>query len=439
MITRLSELSTPRLEKWLDELRNGQNNTEERPAELSRLQELVHELQVHQLELELQNRELRQARKQLEETRDHYADLYDYAPIGYMDFDIQGRVVMANITAMCMLGRQRSNLIEKPFTSYLDPVEIPAFFHHLRRVLHYGDRENCQLRLGGRARGDATVRLESIAVIDDRNDSGPICRSAMLDVTNQMRAEAALRQQQDALTHAERLSQLGELASGIAHELNQPLASLLTYAQTGRRMLERGAAEPRQLGELLDKMAAQAELGGNILGRVRRFARKTQMTPKRIQLNEIVVDAVALTEARCRERNIKLLRNFSTGLPAVMADPVEIQQVVMNLITNGIEAIDATGARTGSIEVITRWAKGRHALECCVADTGTGPDSEQVRHLFQPFFTTKREGMGLGLSISHSILERHGGELCYAGHEQGRTLFCFTLAVSNANDESGEN
>lgn len=435
MIRNISDMSMQQLEQWLHKLRSQQADAGVTSTDLSQLQELVHELQVHQLELEMQNRELRETRAQLERARDRYADLYDYAPVGYLDFDRRGSVLHANITALTLLGGSRAALESHPFPVFLDQADVPGFFSHLRRVLRYGERAHCQLRLGGRAADPRVVRLDSIAVVDDRMAVEPVCRSAMLDITEQSKAETALRHQQEALIHAERLSQLGELASGIAHEVNQPLSALLTYAQTGLRLLQRGGMAPGELEELLGKMAAQAQQGGEILRRIRRFARKTEMEPRPVQLNEVVSEAVALTEPRARELSVTLALNPGPALPEIMADPVEIQQVIVNLIVNGIEAIAGAGMARGRIELRTGWSESREALECCVADTGPGLEAAQETHLFQPFYTTKPEGMGLGLSLSHSILERHGGELYYCGHGNGRTRFCFSLPLADPEQE----
>lgn len=429
MIRNLSDMSMQQLEQWLETLRSRQPGDSVKSTDLPQLQELVHELQVHQLELEMQNRELLETRAQLEAARDRYADLYDYAPVGYLDFDRRGSVLQANITALNLLGGRRAALEGHPFTGFLEQADTPEFFNHLRRVLKHGDRAHCQLRLGGRTSASRVVRLDSIAVLDERETAEPVCRSSMLDITEQVEAETALRRQQSALIHAERLSQLGELASGIAHEVNQPLSALLTYAQTGQRLLQRGGIAPEELEALLEKMAAQAQQGGEILRRIRRFARRTEMEPRLVQLNDVVTEAVALIESRAREHSVALDAILSPALPAVMADPVELQQVIVNLIVNGIEAISGAGMAPGRIEVRTGWGASREALECCVADTGPGLEAAQETHLFHPFYTTKAGGMGLGLSLSHSILERHGGELHYRGHEDGRTRFCFSLPL----------
>ncbi|RRQ22347.1 sensor histidine kinase [Thiohalobacter thiocyanaticus] len=437
MIRKLSDMSMQQLEQWLERLRTQQTDEHITSADLSQLQELVHELQVHQLELEMQNRELLETRAQLEAARDRYADLYDYAPVGYLDFDRHGCVLQANITALTLLGGDRAALEGQPFSVFLDKADAPEFFNHLHRVLQYGDRTHCQLRLGGRAGGSRVVRLNSIAVADEREPANPLCRSAMLDITEQIEieAETALHQQQAALIHAERLSQLGELASGIAHEVNQPLSALLTYAQTGLRLLQRGAMAPRELETLLDKMATQAQQGGEILRRIRRFARKTEMESRPVQLNDVVSEAVALIKPRAEQAGVAPALILSPALPEVMADPVQIQQVVVNLIINGIEAIAGAGMTQGRIEIRTGLSVSRDALECCITDTGPGLETAQEALLFQPFYTTKPEGMGLGLSLSHSILERHGGELYYNGCNDGHTRFCFSLPLADPEQE----
>lgn len=262
-------------------------------------------------------------------------------------------------------------------------------------------------------------------------------RGAGSDVTAQVQAEEALlerevrlRELQAELFHVSRSGAMGHLSSALAHELNQPLAAIMNYAQAGRRMLEPGASGgPEKIHEMLTKTVEQAARAGDVIRRLRGLFEKGETVPARQSINQVVEDAASLALIDAPRMSIKYKLCLSEGLPAVMIDRVQIQQVVLNLVMNALEAMAASRRRDLTIET----SDGGGAVEVSVCDTGPGLSPEIASRLFEPFVTDKREGLGMGLSISRRIVAAHGGRLWTECNPEGGACFRFTLpAAPNA-------
>src|SRR5262245_24216546 len=228
------------------------------------------------------------------------------------------------------------------------------------------------------------------------------------------RAEAAeeelrARQHQAGIAHAARLSTLGGMAAGLAHEINQPLAAIVSYASGSARRIRAGDVSPAALLDVVESIADEALRAGEILRRIREFVRNTDASRARADLNLLVREALHFAEVEARELGIALRLALSPEPLDVEVDAIQLEQVILNLVRNGFEAMDGNGApREVCIETTPRDGT---AVELVVRDTGIGLTQSAASHLFEPFFTTKREGLGLGLHISRSIIEAHGGRL----------------------------
>lgn len=264
-----------------------------------------------------------------------------------------------------------------------------------------------------------------------RDDQGRITHwvSIQRDVTERKRAEAEARQRQAELAHVSRLSTMGEMASGLAHELNQPLAAISIYMQGSLRRLRAGTIDPHELEEALGRVASQAERAGEIIRRLRNFVRKREPKRTSAQANHLVRDVVALMETEIRQHSVNVQLELTPDLPAVVVDPVQIEQVVLNLVRNGIEAMDGFPPEERQLLIRTRFTPEAR-VEVTVSDRGRGIDAEQLKRIFEPFFTTKSQGMGMGLNISQSIVEAHGGRLWAEPNPDRGVSFHLTLPVS---------
>jgi two-component system sensor kinase FixL len=228
---------------------------------------------------------------------------------------------------------------------------------------------------------------------------------------------------------------MGEMASALAHELNQPLTAIINYAQAARRALG-SADDARQsaLASLLDKASQQATRAGQIIHRLRQFIAKGETERALEDLNAVVEEASALALIGTAGKRIAVRRAFAADLPPVLIDRVQIHQVVTNLLRNSIDALAEVERR--EIVLATRRA-GADAIEVTVADSGPGLDPALAGRLFQPFVTTKPEGIGIGLSICRSIVDAHGGRLWASANPGGGTTFHIRLPILRAGGEPG--
>ena len=254
-------------------------------------------------------------------------------------------------------------------------------------------------------------------------------RELVREMAERRRAEETARERQTEMDHVARLSILGEMASNLAHELNQPLGAIANYARGCTRRLEMGTVEPAQLAEITRAIAEQAERAGRIIARIRNFVRKRASQLEPMDVNEAVRAATSLCEARARGDGVAVVTTLADDLPPVLADAVQIEQVVLNLVMNALDALE--GAQGGAPEVTVRTgrdAEGR--VEIAVADRGRGLTDEARSRLFDPFFTTKPGGMGLGLSICRTIVEAHGGHLWATDNPGGGAVMRFVLPAA---------
>jgi len=228
-------------------------------------------------------------------------------------------------------------------------------------------------------------------------------------------AEERLRQHQEQLTHVARVSTMGEMAAGLAHELHQPLGAITSFAEGGLMMIEQGEQDTRALIEPLKEVSDQAQRAGRILHRLRDFVRDQAMTRTVAPLNELADEVAQLMDIEVRENQVDLRFDFASSnghdtVPPVLVDRIQIQQVLLNLMRNAIEAMRDTPPEDRRLNVDAH-CNGEQMLEVTVADSGPGCPPQHARQIFDAFYTTKKSGMGMGLSISRTIVESHGGRL----------------------------
>ena len=245
------------------------------------------------------------------------------------------------------------------------------------------------------------------------------------DISETRARDKRIQELQGELLHVTRMTAMGEMTSALAHELNQPLTALLNYTGAARHMAEGFGEAGAKLLDVLNRAIDQAERAGLIIRRLRNFIEKREPNRAEEDINKVVEDAIALGLAGVRDTGIKWQLKLERGLPSALIDKVQIQQILINLIRNAIEAM--VGLDRRELTIATRLAGSE--IEISVADTGTGLPDEVVSRLFHPFVTTKDQGMGMGLSICRTIAEAHGGRLLLDANGQKGATFKLQLPV----------
>lgn len=320
-----------------------------------------------------------------------------------------------------MLGRNVSLLMPSPYREQHDQY----IAHHLatgeRRIIGIG-------RIVSGQRRDGSVFPMELAVGAVELDGEHLFTGFVRDLTERQATERRLQQLQAELLHVSRVSAMGQMASALAHELNQPLTAVVNYVKASKRLLDQaGVPEAGRIQDTMEKAAQQAARAGQIIRRLRDFIEKGRTERRTESLNMVVEEASALALVGAKEQGIRVdLRLHPQDLP-VLIDKVQIQQVMLNLVRNAVEAMADRPERRLTITTTPATAE---MAEVQVADTGPGFTEEAMAQLFQPFVTSKARGMGLGLSISRSIIEAHGGRLWPERNAQNGATFRFTVPVA---------
>jgi len=403
-MSRNSRLSRSDLMRALSSLESDPSSTDE-------LKHLLHELQRHQLELELQNQQIQETQQALEESRSRYADLYDFAPMACFSLDSRACIQDLNLAGAALLGHERSFLRSKPFTPFVVPAEVSRFLVQVRLCTQ---GQSVSTELGLRI-GQARIEVQFHgAPLEGEGARGSMCRVALLDITE-------LRQMQARLSLAERLAAMGSLAAGIAHEINNPLAFVMSNLELATRALSQRDAAPSPPGPLDENAAAGSPLKlltearqgteriRDIVKDLGTFSRPSEERVSRVDVRQVLELSVKMAMGQIRHR-AQLVRDYAE-VPAVTADGSRLGQVFLNLLVNAAHAIPEGAVDRNEIRLRLRSSEDSVLVE--VQDTGQGISSAMVDRIFEPFFTTKSQGMGLGLglAISHSLVTELGGEL----------------------------
>jgi C4-dicarboxylate-specific signal transduction histidine kinase len=247
-----------------------------------------------------------------------------------------------------------------------------------------------------------------------------------MDVTERKRAEEALHQAQAELAHVTRVMTMGELTASIAHEINQPLAAVMTNANACLRWLAGPMPNLDEAREAVTRINRDGKRASDVIDRIRTLVKKSTTEKARVDLNEAIQEVVGLVQSEIQKNGVTLRMELATDLPQILGNRVQLQQVILNLVMNGIEAMSEI--RDRSRDLLIRSGKYESdKLLVAVQDSGVGIDWQNHEKLFDAFYTTKSQGMGMGLAISRSIVENHGGRLWAVPNDGPGTIFQFTL------------
>jgi two-component system sensor kinase FixL len=249
------------------------------------------------------------------------------------------------------------------------------------------------------------------------------------DITERKRTESELRRQREELAHVTRVSTLGELSASLAHELNQPLTAILSNAQAAQRFLAAGPARVDELGEILDDIVQDDSRASEVIQRMRALVKKEQLPFAPLDLAGVIRDVAALVRSDAILHGVRILLELNPSLPPVRGDKVQLQQVVLNLLLNAFDAMRDSPA-SERVVVVRAQLEGVLTVRVSARDSGTGLAGDKLDKIFQPFYTTKRDGLGMGLSISRSIVDAHGGRLWAENNPDRGATFHFTVPVA---------
>jgi C4-dicarboxylate-specific signal transduction histidine kinase len=271
----------------------------------------------------------------------------------------------------------------------------------------------------------------SIAISPIFDEAGKVVGASKIcrDITSAKKAEGEIRRQRAELAHVTRVSTLGQLTAALTHELNQPLGAILRNAEAAELFLQSDQPDLSEIRAILADIRKDDQRAGNVIERMRSLLKRRSLVSDPLDVREVVEDTVALVRPDLLSRGVKLILGIPERLPPVLGDRVHLQQVLLNLILNGMDAMSATPAAERELVVgVSLKTPGR--LEVSVADRGTGlPDTSQ---LFEPFYTTKPNGMGMGLAISRTIIEAHGGKIRAENNVHRGATFTVSLPVNAA-------
>ena len=359
--------------------------------------------------------------------------LLDAAVDAIVVIDAQGRIETFNHAAEQMFGYRESEIFGKNIKMLMPEHERSHHDGYLRRYLDTGLARIIGIGREIEARRrDASVFPAWLAVGRVEGDP-PRFVGFIRDISARVAAERTLAQSQERLAHVARLSTMGEMAAGLAHEINQPLAAIATYAQATERMLDKGnAADLAEVRESLVQISRQALRAGDVIRRLRAFVAHRELSRERVGCNRLLEDLVALARPDLRANDVTMRLDVEPCLPDIIADVIQLQQVLINLIRNAIDSTLQCGSSRREI-VLTATSRPE-GVEISVDDHGPGVAPEAVARLFTPFFTTKPQGTGLGLAISRTIVQAHGGQLSYRDRPGGGACFHFTLPAMRADD-----
>ena len=343
--------------------------------------------------------------------------------------DSKGAIREFNEAAIGMFGYKPAEVIGKNVSILMPEPYRSAHDRYINNYLETGKAKI--IGIGREVQGlrkDGSVFPIELAVGEVAGESEPQFVGIIRDISARKAAELEARDQRERLAHVTRLSTMGEMAAGIAHEVNQPLTAIATYANAGERMLAAHEPDLPGIAKVLDKLSAQAVRAGEVIRRLRSFVKKREGQYELVCANELAHETTQLAEVDSHHHGIKLSLEKCEGNPEILADTVQIQQVILNLIRNAIESTAAQS--TGEAKVCVRLERMADKVRVEIIDRGAGLDTSVSENLFMPFQTTKDSGMGLGLSISRSIIEAHKGTLAYRANPEGGAIFYFDLPVA---------
>lgn len=375
-----------------------------------------------------EHRQKRALQRRFEEQRNRLRTIIDSEPECVKLQQRDGTITEINPAGLSLLGTQQAGDVvgHQIYEFLVEDYQAP--YRQLTVDVFNGKRATMEFEVIG-IRGERRWLETHATPLKDAQGQVSALLAITRDINERKRTEEQLRRQQAELAHICRLSTLSELASGLAHELNQPLCAISSYAQCANSYLQQSPPQNTELGSLLGKIDEQTQRASGIIQHLRDFVRKRAPKPQAIAPHIMIDNALRLSEAERHKHRIRLDLQIDTPLPRVRADRVQVEQVLVNLVGNAIQAMQDQNSERRTLSIGARHQSGDGVL-FSVVDQGGGIDDDAREQLFVPFFSTKPSGLGMGLAISRTIIESHGGRIWYDSEPGRGTCFHFLLPDS---------
>jgi PAS domain S-box-containing protein len=375
------------------------------------------------------------ARTQAQTSAQDFRDLVDTLDAIVVDADAETfQVTFVNHRAEAILGYSRQEWYADPnfWANHVHPDDRDWAVALCTKATADGDDHVMQYRMLA-ADGRVLWVHDMVRVVAGRADGRRQLRSVIVDITERKQAELEAQKQRQLLTHLTRVATLGELSGALAHELSQPLTSILSNAQAAQRFLAREPVDLGEVRDILKDIVDDDRRAGAVIRRWRTLLRKgeTQLHP--LDLNDVTNEVLRLAHSELSAHRVTVIAQLTPGLPAVRGDRVGLQQVLLNLIVNACDAMKLNEPAHRHLTVITG-LDGAGAVQVSIADCGVGIPADKIERVFEPFFTTKEHGVGLGLAICRSIVAAHGGRMWATNNSDRGATFCFALSAQSGDE-----
>jgi PAS domain S-box-containing protein len=373
--------------------------------------------------------ERKRAEEVLHQSEEKYRGIFDESIASVYVFDEKKHFIDSNQAGLDLLGYSRDELFSMSIHDVdADPIVVLPAHKQLLSGENIVNYEH-QLR---RKNGTIITVLNNSRPLTDTEGNVIGMQSTLIDITERKQVEGEIQRLRDEYTHIARVSAMGELTASLAHELKQPLAAIRSNAQAAQRFLSSDKPDIDELHEILKDIIKDDRRADDVIGKLRALMRKSEIQFKPLSINTVVQDILPLVNSYEIARNISLKLKLDKNIPHVTGDLTQLQQVILNLIFNSTEALMKTKVKLCTIVVRTN-QEDTQSVTVSVADNGPGIEEKVMSHLFEPFYTTKKEGLGMGLAISQTIIEEHGGRLWAENNPDSGATFYFTIPIGKRN------
>ncbi|MEZ5524026.1 MAG: PAS domain S-box protein [Pseudomonadales bacterium] len=373
--------------------------------------------------------ERKEALQALRQREEELRLTFENTPAGIYICSLSGEILRANLAFCSLLGHSQQSLIGRVHTDFVNPDDKGRLAYHEGQLVNGNfDSYSLEISFVEREGNKIPCKFRS-SVIRNEKGTPQLCIMHIEDLSEQLKNEQLVSEHRERLAQVTRLSTLGEMAASIAHEINQPLSAVATYATACQRLVDQEQPNLGEISQILNKISNQALRAGDVIHRLREFIRNRKTQKEKIACSDLISEVIGLAEVDAQYHHVTIQTDLEPDLPLIYVDAVQIQQVILNLLRNAIESMDKVSNPLNKVVRLEVRRRGTDTVEVSVIDRGEGIPAASVDQLFTPFFTSKPMGMGLGLPISRSIVNAHEGQLYYTHNAEGGSIFRFTLPL----------